>query len=128
MVKKAEGIKVYEITPRHLLFNILYVNSGRISREKLIDSVYNAGIRLSKKDYKIPLHFKFSLKEGKYSEDLEMELNYWVQDGMLKFKKNEYIFNPKESPVPTLDKITTTLNLGISSSTRKDLIKAVENT
>ncbi|MFX0137718.1 MAG: hypothetical protein ACFFDN_29025 [Candidatus Hodarchaeota archaeon] len=121
-----EGIQAYEITPRHLFFNVLKYSHGEISREKLMGALYKASFQLVKRGYKIQLGFKYTLKKGKSSEEIDSELNHWLASGMLKCRNNVYVFNPRRAPMSDLDDITNLVNEGLSGRVKKDLVKAVE--
>lgn len=130
--------------PRHLLFHILHKCGGEINREKLYEHIYNAGQKLSKKDYRIQINIKGCNSDGYWSDDVDSELCHYIGFGIIKNevlssmppdadyirlypeKNQTYIFVPKEKkPFDCLENILKLLDSGLESEVLNDLEEAV---
>jgi len=115
----------YEITPRHLIFNILEQCGGRISREDLINYLYNLSTELSKRGYRIQLVLKGSQANGWWNDDIDGELVYWVTSGIIKKSKKSDIleFSGRNSkPFSSLEDVVMLVNSGLEAATSSTLI------
>lgn len=119
----------FQITPRHLIFNILAQCKGEISRQELMEEIYKVGSILTKKGYKIPVALKGSKDTGYWNEYIDSELNHWLQSGVISEKEHQfYVFIHKKKPFDDLANVIKILNGGLEKETRKTLERTVINT
>lgn len=129
--KRAKGDRMYrpgflQITPRHLLFNLMAYHEGNITRKELYNDILEAGSILSRKGYKIPLNIKSSPDGGYCSDNIDGEIFEWSRSGIIKEKGGHYSFSPKEKPFDSISNILNILNDSLKPKTLNNLEKAIK--
>lgn len=117
----------YSLTPRHLIFNILAQCKGEITRQELLEDMYEVGCALGEKGYKISVNLKGSKTTGYWNEHIDGELEHWLKFGIIQEREDQrYIFEPKErKPFDSLMNILLILNDGLESETVDALHEAI---